>query len=152
MRIVILFIFTLFYGSCSLLKSTPDKLISYNFKGSVSIVIPSTITLDTTIMVRSEIILMKNDSTIISRFTTDENGEFSVDIKISKDWNPFFVKIVGLENKLFGKSKLMRIDEDLSFICIDAGFNEEKIYLTSNNTWGFKINCIKVWASVKKQK
>jgi len=94
---IIISIFLLFFISCSIFNNTKHTE-TYNFKGKTLGKVQNFFRVNITQPLKSELTLMTKDSTIISKFITDDNGNFNEKISINTKWNPLIIKIRGLEN------------------------------------------------------
>ena len=98
MRKIILLTSLVFFSSCFFKNTKQDILLDFNFRGKVLAIIPKNYNIDIKRGMKSELILMKEDSTIITKFISNKDGFFNQEIKIDTNWNPLILKIKGLEN------------------------------------------------------
>ena len=94
---IIISIFLLFFISCSIFNNT-NHTETYSFKGKTLGKVQKFFRVNITRPIKSELTLMTRDSTIISKFITDDNGDFNEKISVNTKWNPLILKIRGLEN------------------------------------------------------
>lgn len=97
MKNVLIILLIGFSTSCTVNKiATPDTILS--FKGQIVGSIQKASRMDITKPIKAELTLMREDSTVISKFQTDENGVFNSEIKLSEQWNPLILKVKGLSD------------------------------------------------------
>ena len=109
-------------SSCSVNKiAKPDTV--FNFNGQVLARVQKFFRVDNSRHLKAELTLMKQDSTIIYKFITNNDGTFSELIDINMKWNPLILKIKGLEQ--------LRIDT----------------LMPKRDAIGFKLSCNKTKAS-----
>jgi len=91
-------ILLLFIGySCSIkINSKPNSLIV--FKGQVFAKMPKDKRIEIDHPLTVQITLMKQDSSIINQFITNNDGIFEESINLNPKWNPIILKIKSLEN------------------------------------------------------
>ena len=116
---------TILLTSCFCNKlSDPNTLIDFN--GQVLARVPKHWRVDITHPLKAELTLMKQDSTILKKFITKDDGTFNESININTKWNPLILKIKGLEN--------LRIDT----------------LMTERNAIGYKLSCTKTKSNYQK--
>jgi len=98
MKNIILLISLVFFSSCFFKNTKQNVLLGFNFKGKVLAIMPKNYNIDIKRGMKSELTLMKDDSTIITKFISNKDGFFNQEIKIDTNWNPLILKIKGLEN------------------------------------------------------
>ncbi len=140
----VVFIFLFLTVGCGGMKHKSHKLTNVNFRGQVLIRTSKelSIKMDRKLPLKSELTIMKNDSSLVKTFLTDSLGRFNVNLFIDSTWNPLLIKIKGLEN-YFLDTLVSGVRFKTDFMCKDPiSINIRPFFIQNNDELIIEIDCI----------
>lgn len=127
-------------SSCSVNKiSKPDTVFSFN--GQVLARVPTHWRVDLTRPLKAELTLMRQDSTIINKFITNNDGTFNELINVNIKWNPLIIKIKGLERLRIDTLMLNRDAIGFKLSCNKTKESFQNVNITENSPFILEFVC-----------
>lgn len=127
-------------SSCSVNKITnPDTF--FNFNGQVLARVPTHWRVNLSHTLKAELTLMRQDSTIIDKFITNDDGSFNESINVNFKWNPLILKIKGLEQLRIDTLMPNRDAIGFKLACNKTKISFQNINITGNKSFILEFLC-----------